>query len=216
MTLRSSFSKEVRSEMRRNIWAPVLSLIGFLFCLPLPVAVILQEYYESITGLSNAISDVEAWKAQRFDRVCDHMADWLTFNNILVSIGIFIMATLCGVAIVRYLHDRRQVDLFHALPVSRTHLFAVRYVTGIMSVLPAYIIIHLVTAAAVFAMGFGTKVSFGAVLATIGCNVLFFLCLYAIAILCTVLTGNTVITVVLGLWMSFFIPAFFGLITLFE
>lgn len=216
MTLKSSFSKEVRSELRRNIWAPVLSLIGFLFCLPLPVAVILQNYYESITGLSNAISDVETWKTQRFEWVCSHMASWLTKANFLVSIGIFIMATLCGVALFRYLHDRRQVDLFHALPVSRGHLFAVRYGTGIVAVLPAYILIHLATAGVVFAMGFGAKITFGAVLGTIGINVLFFLCLYAVAILCTVLTGNTVITVVLGLWMSFFVPAFFGLIMLFQ
>lgn len=216
MTLKSSFSKEVRSELRRNIWAPVLSLIGFLFCLPLPVAVILQDYYESITGLSNAISDVETWKTQRFESVCSHMASWLTEANFLVAIGIFIMATLCGVALFRYLHDRRQVDLFHALPVSRGHLFAVRYGTGIVAVLPAYILIHLATAGVVFAMGFGAKITFGAVLGTVGINVLFFLCLYAVAILCTVLTGNTVITVVLGLWMSFFVPAFFGLIMLFQ
>lgn len=216
MTLKSSFSKEVKSEMRRNIWAPVLSLIGFLFCLPLPVAVIIQNYYESINSLSNAISDVEVWKTQQFEYVCHQMTAWLTSANILVSIGIFIMATLCGVALFRYLHDRRQVDLFHALPVSRGHIFAVRYLTGIVSVLPAYILIHLATAGVVFAMGFGVDVTFGMVLRSISINVLFFLCLYAVAILCTVLTGNTVITVVLGLWMSFFVPAFFGLIMLFQ
>ncbi|MBQ8585043.1 MAG: ABC transporter permease [Butyricicoccus sp.] len=216
MTLRSSFSKEVKSEMRRNIWAPVLSLIGFLFCLPLPVAIVIQNYYESITGLSNAISDVEAWKTRQFETVCRQMTVWLTDSNVLAAIGIFIMATLCGVALFRYLHDRRQVDLFHALPVSRTHLFAVRYVTGVVSVLPFYIVIHLLTAAVVFAMGFGAEITFGTVVKAIGMNALFFLLLYAIAILCTVLTGNTVITVVLGLWMSFFIPAFVGLITMLQ
>ena len=216
MTLRSSFSKEVHSELRRNIWAPVLSLIGFLFCLPLPVAIVIQNYYESINGLSKAISDVEAWKEQQFESVTHQMTVWLTSANVLAAIGIFIMATLCGVALFRYLHDRRQVDLFHALPISRSHLFAVRYLTGVVAVLPAYIVIHLATAGVVYAMGFGVELTLGMVLQAIGINCLFFLCLYAVAILCTVLTGNTIITVVLGLWVSFFIPAFFGLVLLLQ
>ena len=43
MTSRSSFFKEVLSELRRNLWAPMLSLIGFLFCVPLPCAVVIQQ-----------------------------------------------------------------------------------------------------------------------------------------------------------------------------
>ncbi len=212
MTSRSLFFKEIGSELRRNIWAPVLSLIGFLFCIPLPCAVVIQNYYEAITvfGAENAIPAAERadWMADRLESAANGVSTWLGMENVLVSIGIFLMATLCGVAIFRYLHDRRQVDLFHALPVSRTHLFAVRYLTGVAAVLPIYALIHLITAGVVFALGFGGAISLGMVLGTIGLNCLFFLLLYAIAIFCTVLTGNTIITVGLGVWVSFFLPAF--------
>lgn len=213
MTSRSSFFKEVRSELRRSLWAPVLSIIGFLFCLPLPCAILIQGYYADISGydLKNAVET--DYLADLFKSVQSDMAVWLGRGNVLVPIGIFIMATLCGVALFRYLHDRRQVDLFHALPVSRTHLFAVRYVAGVAAVLPVYVILHLVTVAAVKVAGFGAFLSAGVVAGTIARNILFFLCLYAVAILCTVLTGNTIITVALGLWVTFFIPAFVGLFT---
>ena len=211
MTSRSSFFKEVRSELRRSLWAPVLSLIGFLFCLPLPCAILIQGYYADISGYDLKNTVETEYLADLFKSVQSDMAVWLGRGNVLVPIGIFIMATLCGVALFRYLHDRRQVDLFHALPVSRTHLFAVRYVTGVAAVLPVYVILHLVTVAAVQVAGFGGMLSAGAVAGTIARNILFFLCLYAVAILCTVLTGNTIITVALGLWVTFFIPAFVGL-----
>ena len=211
MTSRSSFFKEVRSELRRSLWAPVLSLIGFLFCLPLPCAILIQNYYAEIAGYDLKNTAQTDYLETLFECVQSDMATWLGRSNILVPIGIFIMATLCGVALFRYLHDRRQVDLFHALPVSRTHLFAVRYVAGVAAVLPVYVILHLVTVAAVQVAGFGGMLSAGAVAGTIARNILFFLCLYAVAILCTVLTGNTIITVALGLWVTFFIPAFVGL-----
>ena len=213
MTSRSSFFKEVRSELRRSLWAPVLSLIGFLFCLPLPCAILIQNYYAEIAGY-DLKNTVEAdYLETLFESVQSDMATWLGHGNVLVPIGIFIMATLCGVALFRYLHDRRQVDLFHALPVSRTHLFAVRYAAGVAAVLPVYVLLHLVTVAAVEVAGFGAFLSANVVAGTIARNILFFLCLYAVAILCTVLTGNTIITVALGLWVTFFIPAFVGLFT---
>ena len=213
MTSRSSFFKEVRSELRRSLWAPVLSLIGFLFCLPLPCAILIQNYYAEIAGYDLKNTVETDYLETLFESVQSDMATWLGHGNVLVPIGIFIMATLCGVALFRYLHDRRQVDLFHALPVSRTHLFAVRYVAGVAAVLPVYVLLHLVTVTAVEVAGFGAFLSANVVAGTIARNILFFLCLYAVAILCTVLTGNTIITVALGLWVTFFIPAFVGLFT---
>ena len=213
MTSRSSFFKEVRSELRRSLWAPVLSLIGFLFCLPLPCAILIQNYYAEIAGYDLKNTVETDYLETLFESVQSDMATWLGHGNVLVPIGIFIMATLCGVALFRYLHDRRQVDLFHALPVSRTHLFAVRYAAGVAAVLPVYVLLHLVTVAAVEVAGFGAFLSANVVAGTIARNILFFLCLYAVAILCTVLTGNTIITVALGLWVTFFIPAFVGLFT---
>lgn len=213
MTSRSSFFKEVRSELRRSLWAPVLSLIGFLFCLPLPCAILIQNYYAEIAGYDLKNTVETDYLETLFQSVQADMAAWLGHGNVLVPIGIFIMATLCGVALFRYLHDRRQVDLFHALPVSRTHLFAVRYAAGVAAVLPVYVLLHLVTVAAVEVAGFGAFLSANVVAGTIARNILFFLCLYAVAILCTVLTGNTIITVALGLWVTFFIPAFVGLFT---
>lgn len=203
MTSRSSFFKEVLSELRRSLWAPMLSLIGFLFCVPLPCAVVIQQYYENLPMWEDAmIGDFDP-----LANTADNIAWFLGSTNLLVALGMFVMATLCGVALFRYLHDRRQVDLFHALPVSRRHLFAVRYMAGIVGVLPIYLALILLTAGTVTAMGFGGELSAGLLARGAAFHIVFFLCLYAVAILCTVLTGNTVITVALGLVATFWVPA---------
>ncbi len=33
----------LRQTLRRNLWATVLSFVGFFFCLPLPMAIIVQN-----------------------------------------------------------------------------------------------------------------------------------------------------------------------------
>lgn len=203
MTSRSSFFKEVLSELRRNLWAPMLSLIGFLFCVPLPCAVVIQRYYENLPMWKDVLEN--GWDP--LADTAESIAWFLGGTNPFVALGMFIMATLCGVAFFRYLHDRRQVDLFHALPISRRHLFAVRYTAGIVGVLPIYLALTLITAAAVTAMGFGGALSAGLLARGFAVHIIFFLCLYAVAILCTVLTGNTVITVALGLVATFWVPA---------
>ena len=67
--------------------------------------------------------------------------------------------SVCGVAVFRYLHDRQQVDFYHALPINRTHLFIVNYVSGILMVLPIFVLVYAVTAGAAFSMGFGGLVT---------------------------------------------------------
>ena len=112
-----------------------------------------------------------------------NIAWFLGGTNLLVAAGMFIMATLCGVALFRYLHDRRQVDLFHALPISRRHLFAVRYTAGIVGVLPIYLALTLITAVAVTAMGFGGALSAGLLARGFAVEIVFLLGLYAVGIL---------------------------------
>ena len=113
------------------------------------------------------------------------------------------MAVVCGVALFAYLHNRQKVDFYHSLPISRTRLFANNFLTGIVCTLLTYFVMLAITLACVYAMGFGEAVRWGEIGGTVLCNLIFFLLSYALAVLTTIVCGNTVVTLLLLAWCFF-------------
>lgn len=193
---RSSF-KMLRETMRRNIWATALSLVGFFFCMPLPAAMMLQNNLES-EGCSRA----EQLKYAARDL---HMV--LSAENPMVKLGICIMAVLCGIVLFSYLHSRQKVDFYHSIPMKRGQLFLNNYMAGVVMVLPSYLLMYALTAVIGAALGVHDAIGGTEVLFSIATNILFFLLIYTISVLATVLTGNTILAVLLDGWMLFSLPA---------
>ncbi|MDR3766610.1 MAG: DUF6449 domain-containing protein [Butyricicoccus sp.] len=187
----------LRQTMRRNLWATVLSFVGFFFCLPLPVAMIVQ-------GMSRD-ENSKAWEAI-LESTSSQAAGILLGTNPLVKIGMCIMAVLCGVALFNYLHTRKRVDFYHALPVKRDALFMNNYLAGILAVLPAYLLMYALALILASAVGVGGYLTPGRIAQTLLIHVLFFLLIYTISVLATILTGNTILAVLLDGWMLFSIP----------
>lgn len=203
MTSRNSFSKLVRQNLTRRLWAVTLAILGCLTSLTLPVVYGIQTYYSDLQLMQQGNYYGSKTAQELLQQWSGTVAQMLGFMNPFIKLILFVLAILCGVSMFRYLHDRRQVDFYHALPISRGRLFAVQYVTGIVAVLPVYLLITLLTIASAAGLGFGQSLSAGAVLGGLIGNTLFFLLNYTIAVLCTVMTGNTIITVLLGLWAEF-------------
>lgn len=202
MTLNRSFSKLLRETMRRNIWATALSLVGFFFCLPLPAAMMIQS----------RIASVDEWNTleEQMRRAANEMAFLLGSNNIAVKLGMCIMAVLCGVALFSYLHSRQKVDFYHSIPLRRGELFRINYVSGILMVLPAFLIMYVLTAIIGAVMGVPTNapdsITGSEIVYALIQHVIFFLFMYTISVLAAVLTGNTILAVLLDAWMLFSIP----------
>ena len=203
MTSKNSFSKLVRQNLTRRLWAVTLAVLGCLTSLTLPVVYGIQTYYSELQLMQQGNYYGSRTAQELLQQWSGTVAEMLGFMNPFIKIFLFILAILCGVSMFRYLHDRRQVDFYHALPISRSRLFAVQYVTGIVAVLPVYLLITLLTIASAAGLGFGQSLSAGAVCAGLIGNILFFLLNYTIAVLCTVMTGSTIITILLGLWAEF-------------
>lgn len=77
------------------------------------------------------------------------------------------------------------------------------YVSGILLVIPVYLIILLIAIACAGAMGFAGGLHGGMIVQGMLGNLAYFLLNYTVAVLCTILTGNTIITVLLGVWAEF-------------
>lgn len=185
----------VRENLRRNIWAVILSALGFFFVLPLPVAMVVQRSLSEVGGTFTRLNALEEASAG--------VQNILGMDNFFVKLGVVIMALLCGVALFNYLHSRQKVDFYHSLPISRSKLFLTNYVSGVLMVVPAYVVMHAVAIGFAAALGAGAGIVIVEIGKAAAVNLGFFLCMYTIAVLCTVLTGNTIIDVLLGAWALF-------------
>ena len=201
MMSRNSCSKGlVRDCMKRNLWAIVLSTVGFFMAQLLPVIMTAQRgmaaHKQDLVNLS-AADAAASW--QGYVEIVGQM---LGGQNVFAKAAVIILAVTCGVSMFAYLHNRRKVDFYHSLPISRSRLFAVNYATGALCALVPYLVLHALSIVGVCAMGFGEVVN-ASLVGVIISNVIFFFLLYAMAAVTTILCGNTIITLLLGLWVYF-------------
>ncbi|MGM9612492.1 MAG: hypothetical protein ACI3XZ_03210 [Butyricicoccus sp.] len=203
MTLNRSFSKLLCDTMRRNIWAIALSLVGFFFCLPLPAAMMIQ----------NRMANVGEWNTldEQLQYAANDLAFLLGTENIAAKLGMCIMAVLCGIALFSYLHSRQKVDFYHSIPLRRGELFWIHYVSGILMVLPAFLVMYVLAAIVGAVMGVPTNtpvsITGSEIVYALLEHMIFFLCMYTVSVLAAVLTGNTILAVLLDAWMLLSFPA---------
>ncbi|OUP52876.1 hypothetical protein B5F17_07795 [Butyricicoccus pullicaecorum] len=209
-----SFKSLVRHNMTSRMWAIALSVLGCLAGLLLPIFAIQQDYQVQLKFTTEP--DYARTAADVLKNTQNNIAQVISFDSPFIKLVLIVLATLCGVAMFRYLHDRRQVDFYHALPISRGKLFAVNYISGVLLVLPFYLIVLVIGLIFVSAMGLGGQIT-GALLAqSILGNIAYFLLNYTVAVLCTVLTGNTIITVLLGIWAQLGIPVLMVMVQCYQ
>lgn len=202
MTSKSFSSKGLLgNSMRRSLWALVLSGVGFFLSLLLPVLMQVQNALENrAEWLANL---TQAGVEQNWQQAMNTVAATLGGENPFVKAAFLVMAVVCGVALFAYLHNRQKVDFYHSLPISRTRLFANNFLTGIVCTLLTYFIMLAITLACVYAMGCGEAVRWGEIGGAVLCNLIIFLLVYALTVLTTIVCGNTIITLLLLVWVFF-------------
>ena len=201
MMSRSSSSKGlVRDGVRRSLWAVVLSTLAFVVSMLLPSLMNMQQALEDrkdmIVDGARASELAQDWKYSLADA-----ASYIGGENPLVKLAVILLAVVAGTAMFAYLHDKRKVDFYHSLPVSREKLYLVNFVTGAVCVIAPYLVLRVLTLVCAHAMGFGEAISVGTYLGVILCDILFFLLMYAMSALSTILCGNTIIALLLQLWV---------------
>ncbi len=197
MISKNSFSKKtllLREGCRRHIWITILSLVGFLLSVILPVMIIVQRYQQSVKAGDLYYTFEEAGR---------DILSALSFFNPMSATILIILAVIGGIGVFCYLHSGKETDFFHSLPISREKLFLVDYLVVPMIVIPCYIVIVLLGVLIVSVMGFSSMMSMSLVLFGLLQSALFFLLIYSVAVLGTILCGNRVIASLLLLWIYF-------------
>ena len=189
------------NSMRRNLWALVLSGVGFFLSLLLPALMTMQN------ALEQRVLDLkeipQAHVEINWQNAMNNAASMLSGGNLFVKIVFIVLAVVCGVAMFAYLHSRQKVDFYHSLPISRTRLFANNFLTGVVCTFSTYLVMLAITVACAYAMGCGEAVRWDEIGGAILCNLIVFLLIYALTVLTTVFCGNTIITLLLLVWVFF-------------
>ena len=189
------------NSMRRNLWALVLSGVGFFLSLLLPALMTMQN------ALEQRVLDLkeipQAHVEINWQNAMNNAASMLGGGNLFVKVVFIVLAVVCGVAMFAYLHSRQKVDFYHSLPISRTRLFANNFLTGVVCTFSTYLVMLAITVACAYAMGCGEAVRWDEIGGAVLCNLIVFLLIYALAVLTTVVCGNTIITLLLLAWVFF-------------
>lgn len=192
MTSKNSFWASCRENHKRRIWvwivAVLLQLLGYGGMAMIYLSRI-KGFYAEGTYRSPIEFKEAMYQAAR---------DALGFSDNLYPM-ILLLAAMIAMQGFSYLYDRRKVDLYHSVPVSKDKRFAVVYVNGLMIYLVANLLglmLGMVIAASQGAVN-------GEVMAEVGLafvwNLTFFLVYYHLMILAVVLTGNRFVTICLFL-----------------
>ncbi len=199
MTSKNSFFNWglLREGLRRNLWAVALSLLALFCALVLPVTMTIQHAAQELS------QGADTWYVQR--DALEMLQSYLSIDNALLKIMMVILAATCGSALFSYLHSRQQIDFHHSLPIRRETLFCTNYLLGLVIVLPMYLLMAAISAIITSASGYAAALS--DIQQAIATDVVFFIATYTISVLCTILCGNRIITLLLYLWAMFSIPS---------
>lgn len=187
MTSRSSFWDSMKENHKRRIWVWIVATLTQLIIYIGVLMVYLSRI--NIWNVEGAYQTTEAYKEALYGAAQDALGFQ---DNLMVTVAF--LAVIIGMQGFSYLYDKRKVDLYHSVPVSKGRRFLTVYVNGILIyVIPT---LFALTIGVVLAAAQGAvqgMVILRIVLAFLW-NLLYFLVLYHMMILAVMLTGNWFMT----------------------
>lgn len=188
MTSKNLFWANCRENHKRRIWVWIVAVLSQL----LVYGGMTTIYLSRIKGFyaQGTYRTVQEFKNAMYQAA----QDALGFSDNLFGI-ILLLAAMIAMQGFSYLYDRKKVDMYHSVPVSKNRRFAVVYVNGLMIYLAANLlglVLGMVIAASQGAVD--TEVVAQAGLAFVW-NLAFFLAYYHMMILAVMLTGNRLVTI---------------------
>lgn len=187
MTSKNSFLVSSKENHKRRIWVWLISILVQALFYPGVMIVYLSRINAWNKG--GKYSSVELFQKA----LQEAAADAVGFNPNAV-VPITLLGILIAVQGFSYLHDRKKVDMYQSVPVSRKKRFAIIYINGIaIYALPA--LAGVVTALLIgTAQGAVTGSTLAECALAFFVDLLYFLAVYHISILAVMLTGHIIIT----------------------
>lgn len=173
----------IREKMRHSTWATALFAVMMFFALPVFSLFAVQNAAERLNTNAGNIEQI----------IANSQIHGVIYSRNIMTIGaIMLIAVVMAAAVFKYQHNKKQVDFYHSLPVTRQSLFVANFMSGLISFLAVYLI-NLAIAVLIIAVSpFAAAISFGALISTIVTNIFGFLAIYAVAIFAQVIAASAI------------------------
>ncbi len=221
MTSKRLFLRGMREDLRHKVWMLALSALGSFLALPVTWLLSFRDVSPGSinAGLSLMVTG-EAAKA--ISESIDSMADFFG-QQLMLTTGViaFLGAMIVGLECFHYLQQKPMVDTYHSLPVSRVQLFGFKYINGVLIWLVPYLACMFLTLifSGVLLARVGALHGLPRLIREAGINtallILIFLLVYHLMLLCTMLTGNMLNTLVMAAILGCGVIAAYGTVLAF-
>ena len=193
MTSKISFFKLVREDIRNRSW--LLAMTALVLFLSQPVALMIQ--------VSNWMEDIRK-HYYTLEQVQKLYMGRLGFEAELTVLVLMCLAVISAFTGYQYLHSSVKLDFYHSLSIKRNRLFFVQYSSGaIIYIIPAFVCL-LLNLAVGGVNGILTGNVAALALKAFLVHFLYYLLIYATAILAMMMTGKIVVAILaLGVFMSY-------------
>lgn len=189
MTSRHLYFKLLKEDMKRKLWAAALLGLALFFSLPVALAMVFPE----------SSSDETITLAQAMARRINQAISILDFGDgyPVILMILFVAALVLGVSTFSYLHNKKQIDFYHSLPVRREMWFLVHISTGLLIPAVVYLIAVLLALVVCMVNGVFPVTLLAATARGYFGNMLYYMLVYATVVLAMMMTG-TRLAAVLG------------------
>lgn len=186
--------KLFKEEYKKYTWALALTIIGFISS---KIILPLLDYSNYINAKNRFVENLSNNEEHLLKKL-ESLNDYLTIDNDFNKIVVIGLAVLLGTVIFSYLHNKKKIDFYHSLPITRSNLFFIKYLLGIAIVLPIIIISHFLLYG-IFSILLGDNiVDFKEILEAVVIDIVFFIVIYSITVFANILAGNTIIGIILS------------------
>ena len=183
MTSKKSFLVNIKTNVRRRIWLIVIMFLAFFFPMPVYTAMTLSMEKMYMANFRQ----VDLYLGRVFARAVGPGGGKAIFISLLA-----VIAAIQGFS---YMYQRRKLDMYMSMPVTKGRRFAAIYLNGFLAYFLSYLINMLLSFFVAQAMGANASVAVGEAGCALLANTILYLAVYHIAILAVMLTGNLIVTV---------------------
>lgn len=217
MTSKHLFLKGMKEDLRHKIWMLALSLLGNFLAMPVLWLLYYSDVvFRDVESLTSGMSVQQ--HAEAIARSTEMMADFFRTGLVLsASLTAIFGAVVVGLECFHYLQQKSMVDTYHSLPVSKTQLFGIKYINGLLIWLVPYLLCTALTLtfAGILLARVGGREGIPRLLLEAANNtavlVTMFLLVYHLLLLATMLTGNMLNTLAVACILGCGVIAAYGL-----
>ncbi|MBO5283907.1 MAG: hypothetical protein J6B43_12450 [Lachnospiraceae bacterium] len=207
MTSNHLFYKSMKEDLRHKVWMIVLSLLGSFLTMPI---LWLLEFGD---GGFQAVSMLVEGSLDYTRVLSFYQEEMMTAAGLIAFFG----AVIVGLESFRFLQQKSMVDTYHSLPISRSCLFGVKYVNGLLIWLVPYLLCLMITIVLsgilLARMGYASQIPLVLQEAakTTAVLAVSFLLVYHLMLLAVMLTGNLLNTLVVAVVLGGGVISAYGL-----